>query len=77
MPDDFYEIYVIDPQPQAHRADSRCTGCSAPAARCCCATIMATDVRAIPAETDQEEVGHVFDQYDLVSAPVIGKLPGA
>ena len=34
---------------------------------------MATDLKAIPAATDQEEVGHVFDRYDLVSAPVIGE----
>ena len=27
----------------------------------------------IPADTDQEEVGYVFDQYDLISAPVVGK----
>ena len=72
MPDDFYEIYVIDPR---HRPIGRIplhrllrTRRPVPLR-----DIMATDLKAIPAETDQEEVGHVFDQYDLVSAPVIGE----
>ena len=33
--------------------------------------IMETDVHAIPAEMDQEEAASVFDQYDLLSAPVV------
>ena len=73
MPDDFYEIYVIDPR---HRPIGRI-----PLHRLLrtrrpvqLRDIMATDLKAIPAETDQEEVGHVFDQYDLVSAPVIGEF---
>ena len=41
--------------------------------------IMETDLKAIPATMDQEEVAYVFDQYDLVSAPVVnedGRLIG-
>ena len=72
MPDEFYEIYVIDPR---HRPIvliplHRLLRTRRPVLL---RDIMATDLNAIPAETDQEEVGHVFDQYDLVSAPVIGE----
>ena len=72
LPGDFYEIYVIDPR---HRPIGRI-----PLHRLLrtrrplrLRDIMATDLKAIPAGTDQEEVGHVFEQYDLVSAPVIGE----
>ena len=72
LPGDFYEIYVIDPR---HRPIGR-----VPLHRLLrtrrplrLRDIMATDLKAIPAGTDQEEVGHVFEQYDLVSAPVIGE----
>jgi magnesium transporter len=35
--------------------------------------IMDTDVFAIEREMDQEEVAHIFDKYDLVSAAVVNK----
>ena len=72
LPSDFYEIYVIDPR---HRPIGRIPLHSLVRTRrpIRLRDIMATDLKAIPAETDQEEVGHIFDQYDLVSAPVIGE----
>jgi magnesium transporter len=33
---------------------------------------MERELHVIPADTDQEEVGFVFDQYDLISVPVVG-----
>ena len=33
--------------------------------------IMETEVRAVRAEVDQEEAAAIFDQYDLLSAPVV------
>ena len=71
LPNDFYEIYVIDPrhQPIGRIPLHRLLRTRRPVLL---RDIMATDLKAIPAETDQEEVGHVFEQYDLVSAPVIG-----
>ncbi len=71
LPGDFYEIYVIDPR---HRPIGRIPLHRLLRTRrpVLLRDIMATDLKAIPAETDQEEVGHVFEQYDLVSAPVIG-----
>ena len=72
LPGDFYEIYVIDPR---HRPIGRIPLHRLLRTRrpVLLRDIMATDLKAIPAETDQEEVGHVFEQYDLVSAPVIGE----
>ena len=72
LPGDFYEIYVIDPR---HRPIGRIPLHRLLRTRrpILLRDIMATDLRAIPAGTDQEEVGHVFKQYDLVSAPVIGE----
>ena len=76
LPDEFYEIYVLD----AHRH---------PVGRVPLHTLMRTrrpmllrdvmtaDLKTIPAETDQEEVGHVFEQYDLVSAPGGGRRRAA
>mgnify|MGYP001975280641 CR=1 FL=1 len=34
--------------------------------------IMEQKLHIIPAVTDQEDVGYLFDQYDLISAPVVG-----
>ena len=72
LPGDFYEIYVIDPR---HRPIGRIPLHRLLRTRrpLLLRDIMATDLKAIPAGTDQEEVGHVFEQYDLVSAPVIGE----
>ena len=73
LPGDFYEIYVIDPR---HRPIGRIPLHRLLRARrpVLLRDIMATDLKTIPAGTDQEEVGHVFEQYDLVSAPVIGEF---
>jgi magnesium transporter len=35
------------------------------------ADIMETDVRSVPADTDQEEVAEVVSRYDLVAVPVV------
>ena len=71
LPSAFYEIYVIDPRhaPIGRVPLHRLLRTRRPLLL---RDIMATDLKAIPAATDQEEVGHVFDRYDLVSAPVTG-----
>lgn len=72
LPSAFYEIYVIDPR---HEPIGRVPLHKLLRTRrpLLLRDIMATDLKAIPAATDQEEVGHVFDRYDLVSAPVTGE----
>jgi magnesium transporter len=78
LPDDFWEIFVVDPQfkpvgtmplSRAMRAD--------PSVRM--EEIMMTEQTLIPVDMDQEEVAHQFRQYNLVSAAVVdgdGRLAG-
>lgn len=73
LPHDFYEIFVVNPRQEpigtvplnsllrTHRP-----------VRLRDIMQMQQELHIIPAATDQEEVGFVFDQYDLISAPVVG-----
>jgi len=70
LPEEFHEIFVVDPS-------ARLTG-TIPVSRLVRAK-RATDLAAlldpepitIPADMAQEEVAHLFEQYHLVSAPVV------
>jgi magnesium transporter len=78
LPDTFYEIFVVDPkhEPLGTVVLSRMLREKRPVV---IGDIMETDLKTIPATMDQEEVAYVFDQYDLVSAPVVneeGRLIG-
>ena len=78
LPDDFYDLFVVDP---AHRPVG-----SVPLSRVLrspratkLTDIMETELRLVPADTDQEAVAYLFRQYALVSAPVVddaGRLIG-
>jgi magnesium transporter len=71
LPDEFYEIFVVNPRQEpigtiplntllrTHRPVRL-------------RDIMTKELRVIPAETDQEDVGYLFEQYGLISAPVVG-----
>lgn len=72
LPEDFYVIYVINPQfrpvgllPLAtvmrHARDAKV------------ADLMQRDLQKFSTSTDQEEVAHIFRKYGLVEAPVIGE----
>jgi magnesium transporter len=70
MPDDFYDLFVVDPK-------HKCQG-YVPISRVLRAKravmiseVMETDVRSIPFTMDQEEVAYLFRQYGLVSTPVV------
>jgi magnesium transporter len=79
LPHEFYEVYGLGPRrellgavPLSRLLRSRRT--------MLLRDIMETELKTIPAETDQEEVARVFEQYSLVSAPVVttsGRLIGA
>jgi magnesium transporter len=78
LPETFYEIFVVDPkhEPLGTVVLSRMLREKRPVV---IGDIMETDLKSIPATMDQEEVAYVFDQYDLVSAPVVneeGRLIG-
>ena len=71
LPDDFYEIFVVNPrqEPIGTVRLNRLLRAQRPIRL---RDIMEQELHIIPADTDQEEVGFVFDQYDLISAPVVG-----
>ncbi len=79
LPDLFYDIFVVDPRhrPVGTIPLSRLLRTRRPVA---VTEIMETEMKLIPAATDQEDVAFVFRQRDLVSAPVVddgGRLVGA
>lgn len=79
LPDDFYEIFVIDPrfQPIGHVSLNRIMRTKRPVLM---REIMEEDSTVISVDMDQEEVAFLFMQYRLSSAPVVddsGRLVGA
>ena len=78
LPNEFYDIFVVDPR---HRASgtialSDVLRNKRPVQ---IKKIMNTDLVTVPGNMDQEEVGYLFGQQDLVSAPVVddvGRLIG-
>ncbi|MFN4087978.1 MAG: magnesium transporter [Alphaproteobacteria bacterium] len=78
LPDDFYDIFVVDPRhrPVGTVSLSRVLRNRRPVR---IADIMASDLTPLPVSMDQEELARVFRQQDLVSAPVVdddGRLVG-
>lgn len=70
LPDDFYDIFVVDPR---HRligsvALNRILRTKRPVH---VRDIMGQDMVTVPVAMDQEEVAYIFAQQDLVSAPVV------
>ena len=79
LPDEFYEIFVVDP---SHRPMGTVPLYRAMRARrpILVGDVMESDPVLIPAGMDQEEVAYHFQQYDLASAGVVdegGRLIGA
>ena len=79
LPDEFYEIFVVDP---SHRPMGTVPLYRAMRARrpVLVGDVMESDPVLIPAGMDQEEVAYHFQQYDLASAGVVdegGRLIGA
>ncbi|MDH3239867.1 MAG: magnesium transporter [Alphaproteobacteria bacterium] len=78
LPGEFFDLYVVDPthRPMGSVSLSRLLRNRRPVRL---QDLMRTDIHAVPVETDQEEVGLLFRQYDLASAPVVdsyGRLVG-
>lgn len=78
LPDQFHEILVVDPRhhPVGEVSLSRLlrTQRHVPMNE-----IMESELDLIPIDMDQEEVAHIFKQYNLMSAPVVdgqGRLVG-
>ncbi|MGF1632043.1 MAG: magnesium transporter [Kiloniellaceae bacterium] len=78
LPDDFYDLYIVDPkhQPIGYVPLSRAMRTRRPVKL---TEIMNEDLKTVPITMDQEEVAYLFRQYGLVSAPVVdaaGRLVG-
>lgn len=78
LPNDFYELYVIDPSyhPVGNVSLNRLLRTKRPVK---IEDIMEPDLYTVKAEEDQEEVARTFERYDLVSAGVVdedGRLVG-
>lgn len=72
LPDDFYDIFVVDPahHPVGELALSHLLRAKRPVR---VSDIMRRDFRKVPADMDQEEVALLFRQYGLVAAPVVSE----
>jgi len=79
LPNDFYDIFVVDPRHRAVAkvALSRVLRSKRPVR---IADIMDAEIITVPVAMDQEEVAYIFAQHDLISAPAVdeaGRLIGA
>ncbi|MEE2979924.1 MAG: magnesium transporter [Pseudomonadota bacterium] len=70
LPDEFYDIFVVDVrrEPIGFVPLSRAMRAKRPVL---VKDIMETDLKVVQAWMDQEDVAYAFQQYDLVSAPVV------
>jgi magnesium transporter len=78
LPEDFYDIIIVDPaaKPIGTVPLSVLLGARRPVTL---ESLMADDFRTIGVEEDEEDVAYAFNQYHLVSAPVVddaGRLVG-
>lgn len=70
LPDDFYDVFVVDPRHRliGYVALNRVLRAKRPVR---VRDIMIDEFVSVPVKMDQEEVAYVFAQQDLVSAPVV------
>ena len=70
LPNDFYDIFVVDPRhrPVGKVSLSHILRSKGPVE---ISSIMLSDIVTVPVTMDQEEVAFIFSQQDLVSAPVV------
>ena len=70
LPEVFYEVIITDPMMHPVGTVALCTIMGAPRATVLM-DIMNKDFRPIPVNQSQEDVAYAFNQYNLVSAPVV------
>ncbi|MFQ5564329.1 MAG: magnesium transporter [Parvularculaceae bacterium] len=71
LPDRFYEVFVVDPTFKPVGAVPLSTLLKAPRETVIKDIMTDKDVKRIPVSMDQEEVAYLFEQYNLISAPVV------
>lgn len=70
LPDRFYEVFVVDPAFKPIGAVPLSTLLKTQR-QTVIADIMTEDLTVIPVDMDQEDVAYKFEQYNLISAPVV------
>ncbi len=70
LPDRFYEVFVVDPSFKPIGAVPLSTLLKT-GREVAISAIMKDDLTVIPVAMDQEEVAYKFEQYNLISAPVV------
>ena len=70
LPETFYEVIITDPMMHPVGTVALCTIMGAPR-ETVLTDIMNEDFRPIPVDQLQEDVAYAFNQYNLVSAPVV------
>ena len=71
LPDRFYEVFVVDPSFKPVGAVPLSTLLKSPRDTVIRDIMTDRDMRQIPLTMDQEEVAYLFEQYNLISAPVV------
>lgn len=71
LPDRFYEVFVVDPSFKPIGSVPLSTLLKAPRDTVIQDIMTGKDLRSIPLTMDQEEVAYLFEQYNLISAPVV------
>ncbi len=71
LPDLFYEVFVVDPSFKPVGAVPLSTLLKSTRETVIKDIMSSRDMRLIPLTMDQEEVAYLFEQYNLISAPVV------
>jgi len=71
LPDRFYEVFIIDPAYKPMGAVPLCALLRVSREQVIDTLMIDEGIRKIPVTMDQEEVAYLFEQYNLIAAPVI------
>ena len=71
LPDRFYEVFVVDPAFKPIGSVPLSTLLKSPRDTVIETIMTSRDMRPVPVSMDQEEVAYLFEQYNLISAPVV------
>ncbi len=71
LPDKFYEVFVVDPSFKPTGSVPLSTLLKSKRDTVIQDIMTSRDMRTVPVTMDQEEVAYLFEQYNLISAPVV------
>ena len=71
LPDTFYEVFVVDPAFKPVGSVPLSTLLKSPRETVIETIMISRNMRTVPVTMDQEEVAYLFEQYNLISVPVV------